>query len=390
MKTFKNLLIIIITVSILVSCNKNTASKPQEESNIKDNKEVVRLSSESVKEIKLQITQVIESELTGAITAPAKILPNQDFEAYVGSLVQGRVSKVLVNIGSNVKKGQILMFIEGLQIGEIKSQFLNAKAHLSYTESNFNRLKSLIEQNVGSQKAFLESKAEYEKAKALFIAEDKKIHSIGLDDKDIDESNNNNDHTSGLLSVKSPIDGTVIERNVSIGQLVDPNSNSFRIINTSTLYADAQIYENDLHRIIGLPQVTLTTSAYDETQFKGKIIYISDIVDKESRTLKIRASVSNTDCKLKPEMFAEMQIPTGMPAKALIVPAESIIREAKENYLFVAINDTTFEKRIVVLGSTQGESIEIKSGIRIGEKIVSKGAFILKSEMKKESLEAGE
>jgi cobalt-zinc-cadmium efflux system membrane fusion protein len=282
------------------------------------------------------------------------------------------------------------MLIEGLQIGEIKALFLKAKANLNYAEANYNRLKSLIEQNVGSQKSFLEAKAEFEKAKAELNAEDKKIHSIGLTDKDIEETSENENHIAGLLAVKSPIEGTVVERNVVIGQLVESNTNSFRIINISSLYADGQIYENDLHRISGKPEITLTASAYAGTQFKGKIIYISDIVDKETRTFKIRASVTNKDKKLKPEMFAEMQIPTSISAKALIVPAEAIVKDANENYVFIAINDTTFKKREVIPGSTQGEFVEIKSGVSKGERIVSKGAFILKSEMKKESLEAGD
>ncbi len=372
------------------ACNKNSNETPKVESKEKETNEVVKLSMQSVQENKIEITQVIEGELTGAIIAPAKILPNQDLEAYVGSLVQGRVNKVFVNIGDYVKKGQILMQIEGLQIGEIKAQFLKAKANLNYTEANFNRLKTLIEQNVGSQKSYLEAKAEFEKAKAEFNAEDKKIHSIGLVDKDVDEANGENEHIAGLLPVKSPIEGVVVERNIAIGQLVEPNSTSFRIINTSILFADGQIYENDLQRIAGKPEITLTTSAYGETRFKGRIIYISDILDKETRTFKIRAVLSNNDRKLKPEMFAEMEIPTSKSANALIVPAEAVVKDAKENYLFIAINDSTFQKKEVVLGSSQGEFIEIKKGVSKGERIVSKGTFVLKSEMKKESLGGGD
>ena len=381
----------LFTVSLFqFSCSKNSGEKPQEENTKKDKREIVRLSKESAKEINLEISEISEGELSGAITASAKILPDQDLEAYVGSLVQGRVSKVFVNIGSYVKKGQTLMLIEGLQIGEIKAQFLKAKANLSYTEANFNRLKTLIEQNVGSQKSFLEAKAEYEKAKAEFNAEDKKIHSIGLDDKDIEESNSNDEHTTGLLAVKSPIEGTVVERNVVIGQLVESNTNSFRIINTSSLFADGQIYENELGRINGKPDITITTLSDPDNQFKGKIIYISDILDKETRTFKVRATVSNPDKKLKPEMFAQMHIPTSKPAKALIVPAEAVVKEGNESYVFIVVSDTSFEKRDVVTGGTQGENIEIKSGVKKGEKLVTKGTFMLKSEMKKEIFGSGD
>ncbi len=392
MKSLKYSLYTAICLALLVSCGNNSEEKGQEQEEIveKDKKEVVVLSKEAIRDIKLETGTVNEDELTGVIGAPAKILPNQDLEAFVGSLVQGRVSRVFANVGTSVGKGQTLMLIEGLEIGEIKASFLKSKANLTYAEANYNRLKTLSDQNVGSQKSLLEAKAEFEKAKAEFNAEDKKIHSIGLDDRDLENDNNNHEHVGGVLAVKSPISGTVVERNVVIGQFVEPSSNSFRIMNTSSLFVEGQIYESDLNRIVGKPEITITTSAYPETRFQGRIIYISDIADKETRTFTVRAAVTNQERKLRPEMFAEMLIPSGRPAKALIVPSESIVKDGSENYVFVVVNDTTFEKRDVVPGNTMGENTEIRSGVKKGERIVVKGSFMLKSEMKKESLEEGE
>lgn len=383
MKTLKNILYIAIFIIALISCNNNSEKAIPEESEKSGGNDIVKLTNNAVKDIGIVISQVNEGEMSWDITAPAIIKPNQDLEAFVGSLVEGRVNVVYVNIGDYVRKGQTLMMIEGLQIGEIKAQFLKAKANLAYAESNYNRLKALIEENVGSQKTFLEAKSDYEKAKAELKAEDNKIHSIGLLDEDVENSNDKHSHTSGLLAVKSPIDGTIVERNVAIGQLVESNSNSFRIINTNSVFADAQIYETDLNRIEGKPEISLKTVAFPGIEFKGKIKYISDIVDKESRTLQIRALINNSDKKLKPEMFAEMKIPTSKSAMALIIPSEAIVNDGNENYVFIAINDSTFEKRIVLIGSSSGEMTEIKSGLIRGDKIVTKGSFMLKSELKK-------
>ena len=390
MKLIKYLLLTTFTIGTITSCSDNNGEKPPGTSQKNGAEEIVRLSRETANSIKLEIIEVKEGELSGEITAPARILPNQDLEAVVGTLVQGRVSKVFVSLGDYVKKGQTLMFIEGLQIGEIKAQFLKAKANLSYAGANYNRLKTLIEQNVGSQKSFLEAKAEYDKAVAEFNAEDKKIHSVGLTDNDAEGSSGNDEHSADSLAVKSPIEGTITERNVIIGQLVEPNTNCFKIINTTSLLADGQIYESDLSRIDGKPEITISSSIYPGAGFKGKIIYISDILDKDTRTFKIRASVLNRDKKLKPEMFAEMKIPTARTAKTLIVPSEAVVREGKTSFIFVAINDTTFEKRDVVKGSSQGEFIEIKQGVNKGDKIVGKGSFMLKSEIKKEIFGGGD
>ena len=175
-------------------------------------------------------TGTAENEtLQGVLKIPAKIITDQDYEAKVGSLVQGRVYKVYAKVGDFVKKGQVLMYIEGMEIGEIKAKYMKAKAQLEFTESNYKRQKNLIDQNIGSQKSFHESEAEYYKALAEFNAEDKRIHSIGLSDEDIigKTGNGNSDHTSGLLAIKSPVSGLVMERNVVIGQFVDVSINDY-------------------------------------------------------------------------------------------------------------------------------------------------------------------
>ncbi len=356
---------------------------------------VLTLNRESIKEIGLTMSVAEIKPMVGNMTVPAKLLPNQDLEAQVGSLVQGRVREVFVSVGDFVKEGQELMHIEGLGVGEIKSNFIKAKAHLKYTEANYGRQKTLLEQKVGSQKAFLEAQADYEKAVAEFNAEDKRIHSIGLTDDDLlkfveHASPEKGGHSGGVLPIKSPIAGTVVERNVVIGQLVDASTTAFRIINTSTLWADGQVYEKDVPVLSGKPEVTLSVTAFPGEEFHGKVIYVSPIVDEHSRTITIRGSIPNHNGRLKPQMFGELHVPTGGTAKGLVIPAESVQKDNVETYVFVATSDTTFERREVSLGATFDSMVEVKDGIKPGERVVTKGSFQLKSELMKEALEGGE
>jgi cobalt-zinc-cadmium efflux system membrane fusion protein len=353
------------------------------------------LKGESIKEIGLTTSVAEVKAIVGNMTVPAKLLPNQDFEAQVGSLVQGRVREVFVNVGDFVREGQELMRIEGLEVGEIKSNFIKAKAQLKYAEANYERQKTLLEQKVGSQKAFLECQSEYNKALAEFNAEDKRIHSIGLADEDLlkfveHASLQKNDHSGGVLPIKTPITGTVVERNVVIGQLVDASTTAFRIVNTSTLWADGQVYEKDVPKLSGKPNVTLTVTAFSGEEFRGKVIYVSPVVDGHTRTITIRASIPNRNGRLKPQMFGELHVPIGGATKGLIIPAECVQKDNVETYVFVATSDTTFERRGVSLGATVDSVVEVKDGIKPGERVVVKGSFQLKSELMKEALEGGE
>lgn len=380
----KLLLLLIISASLFWGCADKKNEKAKEESQEHGKEEIV-LSDKAIKEMGIE-TQVIKEEiLAGVIKAAAKIIPNQDYEAQVGSLVQGRVHKVFVKEGDNVKTGQVLMQLEGLEIGELKAAYLKAKSNLDYYKAVYERQKTLIEQNIGSQKVLQEAKADYEKASAEFNAEDKRIHTVGLNHEDVLE-NGTLDHIAGILPIKSPINGIVTERNVVIGQLVEANTTAFKIMNISNLWADGQVYEKDISKLSGKPNIEFLTSAYPNEKFKGKIILVGQTIDEHSRTIKVRAAINNTGNRLKPQMFGEMYIPIGGNIKGIVVPSDAIVKENGNSYLFTVENDSIFKKQLVKIGSELDGKVEIKNGLKAGDKIAYKGVFFLKSELLKETL----
>jgi membrane fusion protein, heavy metal efflux system len=383
---FKITAAISIILFALYGCNNDAETQQKEEVTETGKNEVV-LTAESIKLVKIQTEPATMQLLTGFISLPATIVPNQDNEALVGSLVQGRVQRVYARIGDYVGAGQVLMTVEGLDIGTMKASFLKAKASLDFAKATYERQKKLFDEKIGSQKSLLESQAEYEKALAELKAEDKRIHSIGLTDNDILNDKTNDDHTSGTLQIKSPISGIVTERNVVIGQLVDATTNAFKIINTSSVWIDGQVFEKDLNKINQKTRAVFVTSIYPDEKFDGNIIYIAQSIDEHSRTLLIRGAFSNTQSKLKPQMFGELRLPMGENARAIMIPEEAIVKEAGLSYIFIKTSDTTFEQRIVITGSAIDNKVEIKDGLKESEIFVSKGVFYLKSELKKEELE---
>jgi membrane fusion protein, heavy metal efflux system len=375
-------------ILILIGCNSGTKEEKTIE-NAKTKQQTVMLSKKSIADIGLKLFTVHTQPQTGTLTAPAKVLPNQDLESQVGSLVQGRVHQIFVKVGDYVTSKQVLMTVEGLDIGTIKAGFLKAKAGYDYAKANYERQKKLFDEKIGSQKSLLESQAEYDKALAEYNAEDKRIHSVGLDDADVTINKNGEEHTSGTLPIKSHIDGVVVERNVVVGQFVDATTNAFKVIRINSVWIDGQIYEKDLAKVQQSTHVVFTTSAYPDKEFPGRIIYIGQTVDEQSRTITVRGEFSNPTNKLKPNMFGELYVPIGSNAKAIMIPGEAVVKEAGQSYVFVQTNDTTFEKRIVITGISVDPFIEIKDGLKGNEPVVSKGTFYLKSELNKEEL-AGE
>lgn len=385
------LMIILLTLSFVaaltfIRCGDNKTEETTDENAKEESHEVseIVLSAEARNKINLAYDEVKEGTISGTLKAPAKLITNQDYEAQVSSLVQGRVHEVYVKEGDYVKEGQVLMHVEGLEIGEIKAVFLQAKANLNFTKAAYERQQTLLKQNVGSQKSFLEAKAEYEKALAEYNAEDERIHSIGLEHHDI-ETSSDSEHTAGVLSIKAPISGIVTERNVVIGQLVEANTTAFKIMNIANLWAEGQIYEKDLAKVSGKPKIEFTTAAYPNEKFKGEVILVGQTIDEHSRTIKVRASLQNTGNKLKPNMFGELFIPINSNTKGIVIPTDAMVKEGNESYVFIVENDSTFIRRNVETGIELAGMREVVSGLKKGERIVTKGVFFLKSELMKET-----
>ncbi|MCE1190039.1 MAG: efflux RND transporter periplasmic adaptor subunit [Ignavibacteria bacterium] len=378
---------LIASLVLLNACG--TKQEKKEDAKAPAKKEQVILRKQARAEIQLQTEVISYKAFAAPIIIPAKVVANQDNEALIGTLVAGRVRKVFCKLGDFVKAGQVLMTVEGLDIGEIKSAYWKAKAVLDYTKSNYERQSRLFDEKIGSKKMVLESQAEYQKALAEFKAADKKLHAAGMDDEAVAE-NTTEEHTSGTLSIKSPISGIVVERNIVLGQLVEPATNAFRVINTSTVWVDGSIYEKDLNKIPAGTTVRFTSAASPGEEFTGQLIYIGQTVDEETRTIKVRASFNNSGNKLRPQIFGEMIIQSAAGSKALVVPTDAIAREAAGPFVFIQLNDSLFEKRDVVTGGTAGNVTEIRQGVKDGERVVINGVFSLKSEMKKESFAEGE
>jgi membrane fusion protein, heavy metal efflux system len=386
MKQTTSIVLLFLGACIFTGCARKedtNATNPSKRSDI------LTLSSSSIKEIDLAVLELSRVPVRGHLTLSAHVVANQDSEARVGSLVPGRVQKVFVRVGDKVKQGETVMTIEGLDVGAIKAGYLKAKAAYAYAQSALDRQKKLFEQNAGSQKALLETQAECEKALAEFRAEDKRIHSVGLTDE-LAINAANDEHTPGTLPIRSPINGIVAERNVVIGQFVDATSTAFTILNTRSVWVDAQAYERDLPRIAGSGPVAFEVEARPDHRYMGKIIFVGSTVDERTRTTTVRAEFRNPDLSLKPHMFGELVIPISSSGEGFVIPRESVVKEGGKEFVFVQRSDTTFECRDVVAGAMADNGIEIVSGLQVGERVVTRGTFYLRSELKKEEIKGDE
>jgi multidrug efflux pump subunit AcrA (membrane-fusion protein) len=189
------------------------------------------------------------------------------------------------------------------------------------------------------------------------------------------------------LELKAPIDGVVIERKSTVGELVDKNSEIYTISDPVDLWVIAEIRERDIAAVKVGQEASFQVLAYPDMEFRGKVVRTGNQVESDSRTLEVRIETRNEDGRLKSGMFADVKIVTTILDNVLVVPDSALETDGGEQILFVAMDGDKFEKRTVKLGMEQSGHVQILSGVKAGETVVTAGSFILKSELLKGELE---
>ena len=185
------------------------------------------------------------------------------------------------------------------------------------------------------------------------------------------------------LELKAPIDGVIVGRNSTIGELVDKSKEIYTISDPANLWVMAEIKERDIGAVKVGQEAAFTVLPYGTEKFHGKVLLMGNEVEAQSRTLEIRIAVDNADGRLKPGMFADVEITTTVLENALLIPDTALQTDGDDQIIFVAQDGNKFEKRVIKLGLEQEGQVQVLDGVKAGEKIVTEGSFILKSEMLK-------
>jgi membrane fusion protein, heavy metal efflux system len=188
------------------------------------------------------------------------------------------------------------------------------------------------------------------------------------------------------LELKAPIDGVIIERSATVGELVEKGNAVCTISEPAQLWAIAEIKERDIAAVKVGQETSFTVLPYPQEKFHGKVVLIGNQVETASRTLEVRIAVENADGRLKPGMFADVEITTTMLENVLLISDSALQTDGDNQIIFVALDGNKFEKRVVKLGEEQQGRVQVLEGLKPGEKVVTEGSFILKSEMLKGEL----
>ena len=386
-KAKKVVLSILLSVFLipLASCDKEGEANNEKYANEKTPSNLIQLNLESIDAANFKVEEVSIRSLQSILKVPGKVQFNENKLAHVGTRVPGRIVEVRANLGDKAKEGDTLAVIDSMELGAAQSAYLKAKANFSAQAKSYKRAKNLLEGKAISLGGYQKREAEYISVSAEFKAAEDRLHLLGLGDAEIKRIGTKHVIDS-KVAVRAPFSGTVVERHATLGEVINPTVKLFTLADLSTLWVIADVTEKDIPQVKTGLGVEIKVSSYPNEVFKGTVTYVSDHIDPSTRTLKVRALVDNSSGKLKPEMFATILMKTQVVSDVLAIPAAAVQTDGNERFVFVEKGSGGFEKRDVTLGVLVDDYYQLLDGIKPGERLVTKGSFLLKSEAKKEEL----
>jgi cobalt-zinc-cadmium efflux system membrane fusion protein len=350
--------------------------------------DVVNMNDRLQKENGVLVAVAERQSFMEVITATGKVEADADRIAHVSPRISGQIVSVPASLGDRVTAGQILVTLKSLEVAEASNRYRLSKTKLALAQANMTRIRTLVEKKIVARKELLQAETDLAIAQTEQQNDQERLTLYGASTANLHGSRSN--RTS--LGVQAPISGTITEKHAIVGELSDPSKSLFTVVDLSSIWVVVDIYEKDLAKVRTGQRATVTVDAYPDLKLTGRVAYLADMLDATTRTLKVRVEVANPQRKLKPEMFARVELtPPASSAMTLAVPADALQEIDGKKVIFVTDkSQEAFRPQTVEAGRSSGGLVEIISGLKEGQRYAVKGSFILKSEIKKGELEGGE
>lgn len=310
-----------------------------------------------------------------------RILSNENRLAHLGPRVPGRIVAVYANLGDRVKPGDRLLLLDSPAFGEAQLAYRKRRTAMRVAEKAFERAKALSAEGAIGISEYQRREAEHENARAELYEAEEKLHLLGMAEREIKRlSAEQLPHAEvAQVFLRAPFSGEIIERNATVGEVVDPSKTLFTVADLSTVWVRADFPEQQIGKLKTGLAVEVRVSAYPETVFQGVITYIGAVIDSATRTVTARSAIPNQDRRLRPEMFADVTVRTEEQS-VLAVPRAALQQVGSRTMVFVTRGPHRFEFLDVTIGETSNEYVEIKSGLMEKDEVVTEGSYALKSE----------
>lgn len=352
-----------------------------------DQSKVVLASAEAARKAGLATATAQQRPLQEAIVAHVEMAYDGNRYAQLSSRVAGVVLEVRADLGDRVKARDVLAIIDSPELAAAKSDYLQAMASVALLVTTVERERGLLKSGVATDRDVQESETRLAEARIAQARAEQRLRALGLSDETLRAAAESKEPGSRLPLV-APFDGEIVERAAVVGESVDTARGLFWIADTSQMWALLDIADAGAPVQVGR-MVRVFIDALGEDPIEGRVSWVSTRIDPRTRTLKARAVLANADGRLRANLFGRAEIEAGDGAAVLVVPRSAVQWDGCCNIVFVPESETIFAPRKVRLGRSHAGLIEVRAGLREGERVVTTGSFLLKTEILKGEIGAG-
>lgn len=317
---------------------------------------------------KLTVGAVGNKEIQRSLVLPGVVEVDPARTIKVLPPLAGRITQLKVQLGQRIESGQALAVLDSADLGTAYADYDRAHVMLSLALRNRDRQRELAKIG-GAEKDQLQAEADYSATEAEFVRANARLRHMGASPAIKDKSR--------VLVISSPISGSVVDLGVAPGAVWnDPMAALMTIADLSTVWVTANVSEKDTHLIIKDQPVDIVFPAYPGEVFKGKVLFISDVLDADTRRTKVRIAFPNPGARLKPGMFATV---TAFAPKltVAVVPTTALVLKNDASQVFVEVEPWIFEPSPVEIGFQQGDYAIVENGLKAGDRVVVKGGVLL-------------
>ena len=349
---------ILITLLMSLTFTSCSGNKPEKK------EDVVEISDSLIKNMTVGIARI--TQVRSEIKLTGKIMADQSKQLAVYPLVGGTVKTINVELGDYVEKDQVLAVIRSADVADFEKQFVEAKSDYESAKKNKQVAEDMYASKLMSERDYLQAKQDFNKAEAnLTKAQElQKIYSVG----------NSSDYI-----VKAPIAGFIIEKNINKDMQIRPDNgtNIFTISQLNDVWVLANVYETDIEKVKERDTVFVTTIAYPDKIYKATIDKVYNVLDPQTRVLKVRIKLNNPDYLLKPEMYANVIVNYAEPESMITIASSALVFDNSNNYVLVYSGGKNFRVQKVDLYKAIGKKAYIRSGLSEKDKIVTGNQLLI-------------
>jgi len=333
----------------------------------------LHLSSAQIEAAGIQLAAAAPRELGAAISFPGEIRFDEDRTAHVVPRVPGVVEAVHADLGQAVKRGQVLAVIASQQISDLRSEQQAAQRRLELARLTFQREQQLWQERISAEQDYQQARQALQEAEIALANARQKVAAVGPAG------------AGNRYELRAPFDAVVVEKHLTVGEVVDETSNAFTLSDLSRVWATFAVAPRDLLKVTTGRSVTVSAPDLG-AEVEGKVNYVGSLLGEQNRAATVRATLANPNGAWRPGLFVNIAVSVERFNAAVVVP-ESALQTWEQQTVVFARTEEGFEARPVKAGRRDAGQVEITEGLAAGTQVAAAGSFVLKSELGKGSAE---